>query len=360
MKRKTSPFLEQVRRACRVRHYSYRTEQAYVEWIRRYILFHGKRHPDSLGERDVAAFLSWLAVERGVAASTQNQALNALVFLYRRVLERPLGEIGGVTRARRPRRVPVVLSRDEVRRLLAELQGTPWLVAGLMYGSGLRLMEALRLRVKDVDFEHRAILVRAGKGNKDRVVTLAEPLVAPLRRQLRSVRAIHEQDLADGFGEVALPHALARKYPAAAGSLAWQYLFPASRRSQDPRSARRGRHHLDPTVVQKAVRGALRRAGIFKPASCHTLRHSFATHLLERGMDIRTVQEQLGHKDVKTTQVYTHVLSRGGRAVTSPLDDALLTTPEGRSYGSGVGRAQPGAPAADNRGSAVSNREISS
>ncbi|WP_297529400.1 integron integrase [Thiohalobacter sp.] len=337
MGRKPSPFLEQVRRACRVRHYSYRTEQAYVDWIRRFILFHGKRHPEVLREREVADFLSWLAVERHVSTSTQNQALNALVFLYRCVLERPLGDIGAVARARRPRRIPVVLSRAEVQRLLAELRGTPWLVAGLLYGSGLRLMEALRLRVKDLDFEHLAILVRAGKGNKDRVVTLPEPLVEPLQRQLRTVRNIHEQNLAEGFGDVALPHALARKYPGAAKSLAWQYLFPASRRSRDPRSDRTGRHHLDPTVIQKAVRGALRRAGIFKPASCHTLRHSFATHLLERGMDIRTVQEQLGHKDVKTTQIYTHVLSRGGSAVVSPLEETLRSDDERRSVASQVG-----------------------
>ncbi len=320
---KPSPFLEQVRRAIRVRHYSIRTERSYVDWVRRFILFHGKRHPAEMGEREVADFLTWLAVQRKVAPATQNQALNALVFLYRHVLERPLGELGPVTRAKRQRRLPVVLSHDEVRALLRHLEGVHWLCACLMYGSGLRLTECLRLRVKDLDFRQRAILVRHGKGGKDRVVTLPDELIKPLQRHLEGVKNIHEKDLADGFGEVWLPYALARKYPGAGKSWGWQYVFPATRRSIDPYSGKERRHHLDETALQKAVKHAVRKAGILKPASCHTLRHSFATHLLERGMDIRTVQEQLGHADVRTTQIYTHVLQRGGNAVRSPLGAVL-------------------------------------
>jgi len=318
-----SPFLESVRASIRTRHYSLRTEKAYLFWVRRFILFHGKAHPRDLDESHVGAFLTHLAVRENVAAATQNQALNALVFLYRHVLERPLGEVQGVVRAKRPRRLPVVLSREEVRRLLAHLQGLHWLVACLQYGAGLRLMESLRLRVKDLDFEHRAILVRDGKGGKDRVVTLPEDLVAPLRGHLEAVSVAHRKDLADGYGEASLPFALARKYPGAARSWGWQYVFPASHRARDPYSERILRHHLHESAVQRAVRGAVRAAGIHKPASCHTLRHSFATHLLERGMDIRTVQEQLGHASVQTTQIYTHVLQRGGRAVLSPLGDVL-------------------------------------
>lgn len=320
-----SPFLQQVRDRIRTLHYSIRTEQAYLDWVRRFVLFHGKRHPATLGESDVAAFLSWLAVERNVAPATQNQALNALVFLYRRVLEKPLGDIQGVVRAKRPQRLPVVLSRQEVGRLLREIDGAVWLPVSLLYGSGLRVMECVRLRVKDIDFHHRAILVRSGKGGKDRVVTLPDPCVRPLQRQLEAVRNLHEKDLADGFGEVWLPHALARKYPNAGREWGWQYVFPAARRSLDPRSGVVRRHHLDVSCLQKTVRRALRRAGIDKPASCHTLRHSFATHLLERGMDIRTVQEQLGHKDIRTTQIYTHVLQRGANAVMSPLAEVLGT-----------------------------------
>jgi integron integrase len=320
---RTSPFLEQVRNAIRVRHYSIRTEQAYVEWIRRFILYHGKRHPAELRESDVSGFLSYLAVNRNVAASTQNQALNALVFLYRNVLGRPLGNTIDGVRARKPKRLPVVLTQEEVRQLLRYLDGNHWLPACLLYGSGLRLMECLRLRVKDLDFGHRAILVRDGKGGKDRVVTLPDEIIQPLQRHLESVRNTHEKDLQDGFGKVYLPHALARKYPNAASEWGWQYVFPASKRSIDPRSGVERRHHLDESSLQKAVKAAVRKAGIHKPASCHSLRHSFATHLLERGMDIRTVQEQMGHKDVRTTQIYTHVLQRGGNAVVSPLGGVL-------------------------------------
>jgi len=322
-KRGKSPFLERIREAIRVRHYSIRTERTYIEWARRFILFHGKRHPEQMGEAEVAAFLTHLAVDRNVAASTQNQALNALVFVYKHVLDRPLGDISDAVRAKRPARLPVVLSQDEVRRLLAELRGAQWLIACLQYGSGLRLMESIRLRVKDLEFDRRAVIVREGKGGKDRVVTLSDALVEPLQRHLASRRNLFDQDSTQGFGSVYLPHALARKYPNAERSWAWQYVFPSTRLSRDPRSGTTRRHHLDESVVQKAVARAVRKCGIEKPASCHTLRHSFATHLLERGADIRTVQEQLGHADVRTTQIYTHVLQRGGQAVLSPLGSVL-------------------------------------
>lgn len=314
-----SPFLEEVRRNIRTRHYSIRTEHSYIGWIKRFVWYHNKRHPRDMGEREVEAFLSHLAVERHVSPATQNQALNALVFLYRHILDRPLGELANVSRARKPSRLPVVLSVEEIRRILSHLEGTHWLAACLMYGSGLRLMECLRLRVKDIEFSRRAVIVRSGKGNKDRVVTLADELVTPLQRHLEQVRSIHEKDLREGYGEVHLPYALARKYPDAGRSWGWQYVFPASRRCVDPVSGMIRRHHWYESCMQKAMKQAVRAAGIHKPASCHTLRHSFATHLLERGMDIRTVQEQLGHSDVRTTQIYTHVLQRGGNAVVSPL-----------------------------------------
>ena len=323
LNRKTSPFLDQVRAAIRVRHYSIRTEHSYVHWIVRFIRFHGMRHPRDLDEVHVVRFLTHLAVEKQVAAGTQNQALNALSFVYRHVLDRPLGGLHGIVRARLPERLPTVLTTDEVTSLLKCIDDTYWLPACLMYGSGLRLMEVVRLRVKDVDFEHRALVVRSGKGRKDRVVTLPDELIVPIRRHLQSVRLLHERDLAAGCGEVALPHALARKYPDAGCQWTWQYVFPARRRSTDPRSGVERRHHVDESAIQRAVKQAVRRAGIDKPASCHTLRHSFATHLLERGMDIRTVQEQLGHSDIRTTQIYTHVLNRGGNAVLSPLGRVL-------------------------------------
>jgi integron integrase len=276
-----------------------------------------------MGEAEVSKFLTHLAVERDVSASTQNQALNALIFLYKAVLKRPLGVLSDVTRAKRPEHLPVVLTPEEVRLLLRNLDGDHWLAACLMYGSGLRLMETVRLRIKDLDFDHRAIIVRRGKGGKDRVVTLPDELIVPLKRHLQSVKLSHEKDLADGLGDVHLPNALQRKYRTAGKQWAWQYVFPARRRSMDPRTGLERRHHIDEGAVQKSVKQAIRKAGIEKPASCHTLRHSFATHLLERGMDIRTVQEQLGHKDVRTTQIYTHVLNRGGSAVLSPLSDIL-------------------------------------
>lgn len=315
----TSPFLRSVRGVIRLRHLSIRTEEAYVGWIKRFILFHGKRHPAQMGEAEVVAFLTHLAVEGQVASSTQNQALNALVFLYGAVLERPLGECAGIVRAKRPQRLPVVLTPAEVARILNGLTGAYWLIGCLQYGSGLRLLESVRLRVKDLDFEHRAILVRDGKGAKDRVVTLPDEIVVPLKRHLENRRTVFERDCADGFGTVFLPYALARKYPNAASEWAWQYVFISSKVSVDPRSGRRQRHHIDESAMQKAMRAALLRSRISKPATCHSLRHSFATHLLERGADIRTVQEQLGHSDVRTTQIYTHVLKRGGLAVKSPL-----------------------------------------
>ena len=318
-----SPFLNKVREAIRVRHYSIRTEQCYVDWIKRFIYFHGKRHPSEMGEPEVAAFLSHLAVKRDVAPSTQNQALNALVFLYKAVLDRPLGEFNGVVRAKKAQKLPVVLTQPEVRSVLSQLEVPYWLCACLMYGSGLRLMECLRLRVSHLDFTHRAIYVMDGKGAKNRIVTLPDDLIVPLQTHLGQVNTVHRKDVADGFGEVYLPHALARKYPNAAREFGWQYVFPASRRAVDPRSGVIRRHHLDEKAVQRAVKYAVRLAGIIKPASCHSLRHSFATHLLERGMDIRTVQEQLGHSDVRTTQIYTHVLQRGGRGVISPLSGVL-------------------------------------
>jgi len=333
-RRRSSPFLERVRAAIRVRHYSLRTEHAYIDWIRRYIRFHGKRHPETMAEPEVGRFLSYLAVQRRVSPATQNQALNALVFLYRHVLERPLGEVQGVVRAKQRPRLPVVLSAAEVRAVLAGLDGVHWLVGCLQYGSGLRLMESVRLRVKDLDLARRAIYVRSGKGAKDRVVTLPDELVTPLRRHLEARRALFERDRERGFGTVMLPHALARKFPRAETEWGWQYVFPATRVGVDPYSGKRRRHHLDESAVQKAVKRAVRAAGVDRPATCHTLRHSFATHLLERGMDIRTVQEQLGHADVRTTQVYTHVIERGGMAVKSPLGAVI-----GDGAGPGAGRA---------------------
>jgi integron integrase len=319
--------MTRVSEVIRLRHLSIRTEEAYAQWIRRFIIFHGKRHPREMGDREVVAFLTHLAVSGNVAAATQNQALNALVFLYRHVLERPLGDLSGVARSKTPPRLPVVLTVPEVGALLAELRGVHWLIACLQYGSGLRLMESVRLRVKDIDFSYRAILVRDGKGAKDRIVTLPDDLTVPLQRHLAWRRTIFERDRAAGIGSVWLPYALARKYPNAAAEWGWQYVFVAERASTDPHSGQRRRHHIDESAVQHAVKAAVRRARIVKPASCHTLRHSFATHLLERGADIRTVQEQLGHADVRTTQIYTHVLGRGGRAVRSPLDNLLPVSP---------------------------------
>jgi integron integrase len=313
-------LLDQVREIIRIKHYSIRTEQAYMQWIRRYILFHGKRHPRDMGATEVSEFLSSLAITAKVSASTQNQALNAILFLYRDVIKISLPWLANVQRAKRPQHLPVVLTRDEVKRILAGLEGTVWLMTALTYGAGLRLMECLRLRVKDLELDRGELLIRDGKGQKDRVTMLPRNLVDSLRTHLAKVRLLHERDLAAGFGRVYLPFALDRKYSSADREWGWQYVFPSARRSLDPRSGIERRHHCDPSVLQRAMKQAVRDAQIVKPASVHTLRHSFATHLLESGYDIRTVQELLGHSDVKTTMIYTHVLNRGGRGVVSPLD----------------------------------------
>jgi len=313
-------LLDRVRIAIRARHYSPRTEKAYVGWIKRYIFFHQKRHPNEMGEVEIRAFLADLATCRRVSASTQNQALSAILFLYRDVLERELAWMDGVVRPRRPVRLPVVLTREEVQAILSHLQGTPWIMASLLYGAGLRLMECCRLRVKNVDFARQEILVRDGKGRKDRVTMLPCLVRGPLAAHLDRVLARHVTDLREGMGSVELPDALATKYPAAAREWAWQWVFPASRPYLDRDTGEYRRHHLHESVLQRAVKEAVRRAGIPKPASCHSLRHSFATHLLEAGYDIRTIQELLGHRDVATTMIYTHVLNRGGRGVRSPLD----------------------------------------
>jgi integron integrase len=319
-------LLDAVRAAIRLKHYSIRTEYAYLDWVRRYVRFHALRHPRDMGAAEVTAYLSHLAVQGNVAASTQNQAKSALLFLYREVLGVELPWLDQVQSAKRPERLPVVLTPDEVGRLLAEMSGTAGLIARLLYGTGLRLLEGVRLRVKDLDFERLEILVRDGKGAKDRVTMLPEALVEPIKAQLAVAHALHGRDLGEGFGRVYLPFALERKYASASGEWMWQYVFPADRLSRDPRSGTRRRHHLDPHYVQRAMHAAVRAADIDKPATPHTLRHSFATHLLQAGYDIRTVQELLGHRDVQTTMIYTHVLNRGGRAVRSPLDG----TPVGR------------------------------
>lgn len=317
-------LLDRVRWHLRVKHYSIRTEQAYVDWIRRYILFHGKRHPAEMGEEEIAAFLSHLAINRAVAASTQNQALSALLFLYQQVLDRKLDFIAGMERVRRPARLPVVLTRAEARAVLAHLEGDYRLIAHLLYGSGLRLLEALRLRVKDIDFGYNQIIVRRGKGQRDRVTVLPERLKNPLQSHLARIQELHRQDLARGYGKVYLPGALKIKYPGAPSAWLWQYVFPAPRLSLDPRSGETRRHHIGEKNLQNAVKAAVREAGISKAASCHTFRHSFATHLLESGYDIRTVQELLGHKDVATTMIYTHVLNKPGLAIVSPIDEEAM------------------------------------
>jgi integron integrase len=313
-------LLEETRAALRARHYALRTERSYLGWVSRFVAFHHPRHPRDLGPRAVEAFLTHLALEGQVAASTQNQARSALLFLYRAVLRVALDEPRDVVQAQVPLRLPTVLTRAEVRAVLAQLSGVHLLMAQLLYGSGLRLLECLRLRVQDLDFAQRQLLVRSGKGADDRLTMLPGQLVLPLQEQLRRARQLHEHDLAQGYGAVYLPHALARKYRNAAREWRWQYVFPAERLSTDPRSGEVRRHHVGERGLQQAVAAAVRTAGVTKHASCHTFRHSFATHLIEDGYDIRTVQELLGHKDVKTTMIYTHVLNRGGRGVRSPLD----------------------------------------
>jgi len=313
-------LLDQLRDALRVRHFSLRTEEAYVDWVRRFILFHGKRHPQELGVSEIQAFLTHLAVDRGVAPSTQNQAKASLLFLYRHLLEIELPWLSEVIQAKRQQRLPVVLTVGEVRMLFDQLEGVMALVARLLYGTGMRLMEGLRLRVKDVDFDRREIIIRDGKGGKDRVTMLPDSLIRPLQAHLAKVQDLHARDLKEGFGEVFLPDAFAEKSRMASRAWGWQWVFPSSQRSEDPRSGVIRRHHLHPESVQRAVRMTARAGELVNPISPHVLRHSFATHLLSSEHDIRTVQELLGHKDVETTMIYTHVLNRGGRGVASPLD----------------------------------------
>lgn len=319
-------LLDQLRAAIRARGYSIRTEKAYVSWVVRYIHFHGLRHPADLDENDIASYLTHLAVNLNVASNTQNQALSALSFLYKTVLRKPLGPMIDAVRAKKPKKLPTVLSRSEIRLLLNELDSVHKLLAAVLYGSGMRLMEGIRLRVKDLDFEYQTIHIQSAKGAKDRIVTFPKALHRAFRLQLERSRLLHESDLARGLGEVHLPNALARKYKSAARSWAWQYVFPSERLSEDPRTPGKiARHHLNPSTFQRALKRAVDRSGINKHASSHTLRHSFATHALENGLDIRTVQQQLGHASLETTEIYTHVIKRGGHAVRSPLEDLYPT-----------------------------------
>lgn len=313
-------LLVRMRDAIRSRHYSLRTEQSYTQWVRRFILFHNKRHPENMGEKEISSFLTDLAVNRKVAASTQNQALSALLFLYKHVLDQKLDWLEDVVRAKRPRRLPVVLTQAEIGTLLDNMTGVNGLIAKLIYGTGMRKMECLRLRVMDIDFDYGQIHVRSGKGNKDRITLLPDCLGIPLRSQLERVTRVHNKDLEEGYGEVELPFALDRKYPNAGWDWKWQYVFPATKRSVDPLTGVIRRHHWYDTNVSRAIRQSVHSSRINKQVGVHTLRHSFATHLLENGYDIRTVQELLGHKDVSTTMIYTHVLNKGGRGVRSPLD----------------------------------------
>ena len=314
-------LLDQVREALRIKHYSYRTEQTYVDWIKRYILFHKKQHPKDLGVEAIREFIAHLATERKVATSTQNQALSAVLFLYRTVLQKEIHLLPELVHPSRPKRLPTVLTHEEAMAIINSMRGVPRIMTKILYGSGLRLMECIRLRVRDIDFEQHQILVRGGKGDDDRFTILPDSVAADLKHILQDVKALHEKDLRAGYGEVVLPNALGVKYKNAAKEWGWQYLFPASRLSLDPLSGVVRRHHIDQTVLQKAIRNAARHSKIDKEVSAHTFRHSFGTHLLQRGYDIRTIQELLGHKDVKTTMIYTHVLQRGGLAVKSPLDE---------------------------------------
>jgi len=313
-------LLNQVRAELRKRHYSHRTEEAYIGWIRSFIRYHGIRHPREMGKDEVEGFLSHLAVDRKVAAATQNQALSALLFLYRDVLGITLEWLDNVVRAKKPARLPVVLTREEVTTILSRLHGPNWIAGMLMYGAGLRLLECLRLRIKDIDFGYRQIVVREGKGNKDRITILPKAVEDRLKLHLEEVKILHGKDLMARAGYVMLPEGLEKKYPQANRQWSWQWVFPATRYFQGPTTDRRFRHHLHETVLQRAVKEAASRAGLAKRVTCHTFRHSFATHLLEEGYDIRTIQELLGHRDVTTTMIYTHVLNRGGKCVRSPLD----------------------------------------
>ncbi len=317
-------LMDQVRQVLRYHHYAYRTEQTYCDWIKRYIHFHGaKTHPRKMGKREIEAFLSHLAVQQNVAAATQRQALNAIVFLYKKVLDIPVDEHLDPVRAKKHRRPPVVMSQREVSTIFEHMQGLHLLMAKLLYGGGLRLMECIRLRIRDLDFERRLIYVRAAKGGKDRTTLFPESLHPLMKIQVEAVEKLHQQDLADGFGEVYLPNALARKYTGAATTLGWQYVFPSKKRAKDPRSGKTRRHHVLESGLQKAVKAAVGKAGFTKPIGCHTFRHSFATHLLENGVNIRVVQELMGHADVKTTEIYTHVMEKDITVVQSPLDRLL-------------------------------------
>lgn len=320
MRKQHQEILKQLLMVIRQRGYSIRTEQTYESWVSRFIAYSNNRNPLTLDANDVVSFLQYLAVRRNVAASTQNQALNALVFFYGQVLQQPLGDMGNFIRAKRPKKLPVVLTQSEIQQLLIQMKGKQWLMASLLYGTGMRLMDCVRLRVQDIDFEYRQIVIRDGKGQKDRVVPLPERLMEPLKTNLLEVRELHNEDLSNGHGEVYLPGALARKFPQAAKEWGWQYVFPSVRLSVDPRTGKVRRHHIHENGLQKAVKKASSLTGITKRVNCHALRHSFATHLLENGYDIRTVQELLGHADVSTTMIYTHVLNRGGQGVRSPLD----------------------------------------
>ncbi len=313
-------LLEQVSELMKMKHYSIRTEKSYTYWMKKFYFFHNKKHPKEMGEKEITEFLSYLANIESVSASTQNQALNGLIFLYKEILHRGDLQIENFVRAKMPERIPVVLSKEEVVKVLSNLKGVYWLIGNLLYGSGLRLMEALRLRVKDIDFAYKQILIRNAKGAKDRRTMLPEKLIKPLKRQIQKRKILHQEDLEESAGYVYLPNAIAKKYINAEKQFNWQYVFPANRRVFDKKKRKEYRHHLHESAVQRAVKQAVRKAGINKEAGCHTLRHSFATHLLENGYDIRTIQELLGHKDIRTTMIYTHVLHKGGLGVKSPLD----------------------------------------
>ncbi len=313
-------LLDRMRDKIRIKHYSIRTERSYLKWAKNYILFHNKRHPKDMGTEEIESFLRHLAVNRKVAASTQNQAFCALIFLYREVLHMDMNDKINICYAKRPETLPVVFTHEEIREILAHMDGIHWIMGHLLYGSGLRLMECLRLRVKDIEFTQNQIVVRQAKGQKDRVTMLPKTIKTPLKIHLEKVKQIHEKDLAEGYGVVYLPYALERKYQKANIMWGWQYVFPSHKRAIDPRSGVERRHHVNEKVLQRRVKKAVRLAGIHKNGGCHSLRHSFATHLIEAGYDIRTVQELLGHKDVRTTMIYTHVLNRGGRGVLSPSD----------------------------------------
>ncbi|NOZ60243.1 MAG: integron integrase [Calditrichaeota bacterium] len=317
---KTKPkLLDQLRSTIRTKHYSYRTEQTYVYWVKRFILYHGKRHPQTMSENEISQFINYLATKENVSASTQNQALCSIIFLYKNVLHQEIGDVK-ILWAKKPRHLPVVFTKEEAKKVLAEIKGINRLMANLLYGAGLRLSECLQLRVCDIDFEYKQITVRSAKGNVDRKTMLPEKITEPLKAHIKKVEKLHEKDLREGYGAVYLPYALRKKYPNADKEWKWQFVFPATKISTDPRTGIMRRHHIYETVLQKAVKTAIKRAGITKHAGCHTFRHSFATHLLEAGYDIRTVQELLGHKNVNTTMIYTHVLNKGGKGVKSPID----------------------------------------